>query len=129
MPDWVPTAGALALIAMLYLAKSAIIRRQSRAPADVLLFVCLMFLAIPVTWAIDHGWDQIYLEPIMHWIGTPVGVLAVPAASFAMDLKSREQCGRLRSAWWYVLEFVVAVPAWVCFWAYFSFFALGWGWI
>jgi hypothetical protein len=119
----------LAFIGILFLAKAAIVRSQLRRRSEVFVFSCLVILAIPVTWAIDHDWNQINLEPIMHWIGIPVGALAVPIESFALDRKSREQRGRLRSAWWYVLEFVVVVPVWIYVWTLFSFFGLGWGWI
>jgi hypothetical protein len=128
MPSWIPGAGLLALIGMLYLAKAAIIRRRPGTSADGLLFAGLLLLAIPVTWALSD-WNQTNFYPIMHWLGAPIGLLAVPAASFAMDRKSWERYGRPRSVWWHVLEFLVAVPVWFYVWTLFSFYGLGWGWI
>ncbi len=128
MPEWIPTAGVLALIALLYLAKAAVVRTRSARSAGLWL-TPMLALAVPVTWACDPDWTKIYFYPQMHWIGMPIGVLAVPAASLLLDLTHLRRTGRPRSAWWYFPELVLVFPAWYVGWVYFSFWVLGWGWI
>jgi hypothetical protein len=113
----------------LYIAKAAIIRHSPSVSAAVLWFAPLLALAVPVTWAADHDWDNQHFYPVMIWVGGPVMVLAVPTASFAVDLWSRGRFGRPRSTWWYLPEVLLVMPAWVYFWVFFSFYILGWGWL
>jgi hypothetical protein len=129
MPSWVPAAGVCALVGILYLAKAAILLRRPSVSAACLWYVTLLALAVPVTWAIDHDWDNLNWYPIAHWVGAPVTVLTVPATSFVIDLLVSSDGGRQRSRWWVPLELFIAFPAWFVFWTYFSFFGLGWGWI
>jgi hypothetical protein len=128
MPVWVPMAGMLALVGSLYWAKSAVVQGRS-ARSAALRFAPLLALAVPVTWACDPDWGKVYFYPVMHRVGSPVAVLTVPAVSHLADLSYLSRTGRCRSPWWHLAEFLVAVPAWVVGWGFFSFWVLGWGWI
>jgi len=129
MPNWVPTAAAVALVIMLYMAKALVLEQRPRLSAACLRFIPLLVVAIPVTWAIDHDWNNFNWYPIAHWAGTPIVFLTVPAVSFFIDLWFLSDGGRQRSPWWVLPELFVACPAWAAFWAVFSFWVLGWGWI
>jgi hypothetical protein len=119
----------LALVGILYLAKAAVIRQRTRPSIAILWFVLLLALAVPVTWAADTDWNNPHVYQVGIWVGTPVAFLAVPAASFAADLWTLARRGRPRSAWWYLPEVLIVFPVWVYYWAFFSFYILGWGWI
>jgi hypothetical protein len=81
-------------------------------------------LAVPVTWLTSPDWDNDYVHRIAIWVGDPVGILAVPCASFLVDSFR----GRRDMRNWPIrvpVEVFVAVPAWVIMWVQIT-AALGW---
>lgn len=128
-PTWVPLAAGWALIVSLYVSKAAALRRGPAGRAAAWWFVPQLALAVPLAWATDPDWDNINLYPVMIWVGGPIAVLAVPAVSFVCDLWVLHHLGRTSSWWRWLLELLIAVPVWVYFWTFFSFWVLGWGWI
>jgi hypothetical protein len=95
------------------------------------LFSFFIILSLPYVWFLcEPDWFNPFIYRQMCWIGGPIGVWFVPLVSFTVDLCSWKKARCLKN---YVmrsgLEVLVVIPLWTCFWAIFSFFILGWGWI
>ena len=119
--------GAVLLVAGVYAVKELALRYASRQWAAV-LFGLALAAAVPAAWALDPDWDNPHVLRVGIWVGTPVGLLAVPLVSFAFDLargtwESWE--GRLGRA---AVELLVVVPAWFFGWLMVQVFVLGWVW-
>ncbi len=119
--------GAVALVVAVYAVKELALRYASR-PWGVILFGLALAAAVPAAWALDPDWDNPHVLRVGIWVGTPVGLLAVPLVSFLFDLArgvpgSREQ--RLRRT---AVEVLAVVPAWFFGWLVVQVFVLGWVW-
>ena len=90
-----------------------------------------IILSLPYIWFLcEPDWFNPFLYRIFCWVGGPIAIWFVPTVSFVVDLAS---CWKAKSLKRYVvrsgIEIVIAFPVWQYFWAFFSFFILGWGWI
>jgi hypothetical protein len=120
--------GAFALIAF-YSAKLLISRCIHHWATQIVAYVMLVSLILPYLYIHWEDWGNPFLFFVGNWLGMPVALLFVPTVTFVFDLLSRP----VRSARWLLarsaIEIVVGIPLWGIFWAYFSFFMLGFGWI
>lgn len=125
---WVFYAGSAGLILVLYAMKAALLRYTATATAAA-AFAVAVAAAVPVTWALSPDWDNPNVLPVASYVGQPVATLAVPCASFLVDL-SRRSAGRPSGWRWRVpLELFIAVPMWGVVWAFAELLVLGWVWI
>lgn len=126
---WVFWVGSAGLILLLYAVKAAALRYLRTAVVSLSTFSLAVAACVPVTWALDPDWQNQHVLRIAIYIGSPVATLAVPCASFLVDL-TRRSAGHPGGWLWRVpLELFLAVPAWFYFWVFFEFLVLGWMWI
>ncbi len=126
---WWLLGHAILLLLAVYSAKWLILR-AGRSRAEAAGWYGLVLLAtLPYFWFfIEPDWYNAHVFRIACWLDGPFAILLVPSVSMLLDLQSADPpSGSLyvsRSA----VELVL-IPVWVYFWAFFSFFCLGWGWI
>jgi hypothetical protein len=126
---WVCCAGSAGLILLLYGVKATVLRYVRPPSAALAMFFAAVVASVPVTWALSPDWDNQHVLRIAIYVGSPVATLAVPCASFLVDL-ARRSAGHPGGWLWRVpLELFLAVPAWLYLWVFFEFLVLGWVWI
>jgi hypothetical protein len=120
-------SGAAALLVGLYAVKALVLRYTAR-PWTTVLFALALGAGVPAAWALDPDWNNPHVFRVAILVGTPVGLLAVPLASFLFDSArgtSERPRGRLVRA---AIELLVVVPAWFFSWLVVQVFVLGWVW-
>jgi hypothetical protein len=126
---WAFFAGSAGLILLLYAVKAAVLRYVRPPTVALLTFFAVVAACVPVTWTLSPDWGNRHVLRIAIYIGDPVGTLAVPCASFLVDL-ARWSAGQHGGWLWRVpLELFLMVPLWLYVWAFFQFLVLGWVWI
>lgn len=118
------------LLILIYVAKWWILRFASRTLAAFIWYGLAVACSLPYIWfLVVVDWQNPFVYRISCWVYDPIGIWAVPTASFAWDVARRTPWPSdlyfLRS----FAEIVFIVPIWLLIWAYFSFFFLGGGWI
>lgn len=135
--NWVGQGGwaFLAYIALLllaaYWAKRIILTHCVSRGTAVYFYVLLVTFSLPYIWFLcEPDWFNINIYRIACWAEGPIAILLVPTISFLADLLNH---GSAKSNTYYVIrsaiEVLVIFPIWAFFWAWFSFWILGWGWI
>jgi hypothetical protein len=118
---------ALAVLALLCSLRLLIVR-WAVGPADALAWYGLLVAALlPAVWLlVVFDWDNEAASPEANWVGTPIALLFVPSVVACWDVLT----GTRLSGWNYaarsLLEVVVLVPLWVCFWVMCMELPLGW---
>jgi hypothetical protein len=135
--NWIGQGGlafagyAFLLLAAAYCVKWIILTNCTRRLTAVHLFSLFGILSLPYIWFLcEPDWFNAFIYRISCWIGGPIAIWFVPTVSFLVDLRS---CRAPKSVNRYLIrsgvEVLVAFPLWAIFWAFFSFWILGWGWI
>ncbi len=119
------------LLFVVYCAKWTMLAHCTRRLAAIELFILLFALSLPYIWFLcEPDWSNPLVYRVSCWFGGPITIWTIPAISFLVDLRN---CGKSKSWKRYfvrsAIEVVVAFPVWAIFFAYFSFFMVGWGWI
>lgn len=103
----------------------------ARSVPEAMCWYCLgVACSLPFIWfMLVLDWQNPFVYRFSCWVYDPIGVWAVPTASFAWDVTRRPPCScevyLLRS----VIEIVAVIPIWLVSWVFVSFFFLGGGWI
>lgn len=121
-------AYSVCLFAAIDTAKYLFISPEHGMGHAIISYFLLIALSLPYVWfLVSPDWFNRHINRIACWVGDPVGIWIVPTISFVADLTRMKPPGgtfyMIRS----VVEVFVVVPVWVIFWAFFSFFILGWG--
>ena len=88
---------------------------------------------LPIFYLCSPAWtNRFMLSPLLIYFGEPVGIFAVPLASFIFDLATRP-CTRLRSVWPFhlirsIIEIAFILTYWAIAWEY-AMLEFGWLWI
>jgi hypothetical protein len=119
--------GAVVLVATVYVVKELAVRCQSRLRSAA-LFGSAVVIGVPAAWVLDPDWRNPNVARVSIWVGTPIGLLAVPVGSFLFDL-----AWGVGGSWWgrpprIGVELLVAVPSWFFGWLVVQVFVLGWVW-
>jgi hypothetical protein len=110
--------------------RTIVIRCSTKGNASKFFFLFIM-LSLPYIWFFcEPDWFNRFIYRISCWIGGPIDIWFVPTISFLVDLYNQDTPKSLKK---YIIrsavEVLVIFPVWTVFWAFFSFFVLGWGWI
>jgi hypothetical protein len=133
-PDWQgPThadvAVGMSVLIGFYLVKIVISRRVYHWAVQIVAYVMLLSLVLPYIYIRWEDWSNPHIFLVGNWCGSAVAVLAIPTFTFMFDLIDH----RVHSNRWMIvrssLEILVGIPVWTIFWAFFSFFILGFGWV
>jgi hypothetical protein len=133
--NWFGQDGALsvgyviALFAAIYTAKRLFLERLP-ALRTVLWYLLIVFASLPYIWFfVVVDWHNYFLYRIECWVGYPIAIWTVPTCTFLSDRLASGGPTTRRYLIRSTIEIVVVIPIWAYFWALFSFFILGWGWI
>jgi hypothetical protein len=126
---WVWYIGSAGLVLLLYAVKATLLRYIESVPAAVAAFSVAVAACVPVTWALSTDWNNQHVLRVAFYVGNPVATLAVPCASFLVDLARRSAGHRGGWLWRVPLELLLGVPVWLYTWVFFEFLVLGWVWI
>jgi hypothetical protein len=86
--------------------------------------------SLPYIWfLLVPDWHNPFIYRFSCWVYDPIAIWAVPTISFAWDVSSQRKCSYQRYIARSLFEIVLLFPAWFVFWAVFSLFFLGAGWI
>jgi hypothetical protein len=126
-------AGNAGLILFLYGVKAAALRHLRPALLAGVAFFGAVVLCVPLTWALSPDWHNPNVLRIAVYVGSPIACLAVPCASFLVDLACRSAGGpgepSAAPPWRLPVELLIAVPAWIYLWVWVEVLVLGWVWI
>jgi hypothetical protein len=116
------------LIIALYGYKALLFRFVRASGLLISYFFLGVALLVPITWLTSPDWNNDFVCRIAIWVGDPIGILAIPCASFLFDYFK----GWRDMRYWPIrvpIEIFVAAPLWLIIWAFIQFFVLGWVWI
>jgi hypothetical protein len=128
---WAFARYAVLLVAVAYIVKWFACTCCKRRWTAVHIFSFFIALSLPYIWflcVID--WFNPFLYRVSCWVGYPIAIWFVPLVSFVVDLYFWKKTKSLKYCLIRIgVEVFIVFPLWIYFWAFFSFFILGWGWI
>jgi hypothetical protein len=135
--NWVGQGGwaflgyVVSLLVVAYCVKRIILVYCARRLAAIEIFALLIASTLPYLWFLcEPDWFNPFIYRVSCWVGGPIALWLVPTVSFLVDLDS---CGKPKPLKRYLvragIEIGAVFPLWAIFWAFFSFFILGWGWL
>ena len=114
----------ITLVLTLFWAKHYLLNRHTRIHATVTFSLLIAFF-IPVLWLVSPDWNNPHVYPIANYVGLPIAVLTVPAASFYSYVFANDKpTYSIRD----VAELIL-VPVWFVIWMFVELFVFGWVWI
>ncbi|MCK5306784.1 MAG: hypothetical protein KAJ66_06580 [Candidatus Omnitrophica bacterium] len=104
------------LIVLIYIVKFTLVVKRPRPSIAIVLFFCTIMVAVPYIYLRVVDWTETFnVDPLGHWIGTPVMMLFIPVATFIYDLSTKKRIKPKMLALRYIIEIAV-FPIWAYFW-------------
>jgi hypothetical protein len=110
----VPGICYFSVLIVIYVAKFFICRSQTSRVNMLILFGLLLLAVLPYIYYYDF-WN--FTPFFGKWLGTPIGVFAVPTSSFLLFDTRRIWCTPRRYSLRSAVELLVVLPAWWYVWA------------
>ena len=80
------------LIVLIYIVKFTLVVKRPRPSIAIVLFFCTIMVAVPYIYLRVVDWTETFnVDPLGHWIGTPVMMLFIPVATFIYDLSTKKR--------------------------------------
>jgi hypothetical protein len=118
------------LLAALYALKFLLVKRIRDRPAAAAFYAALAALSLPYIYAfVITDWSGYDFDLLACRVGVPALLLAVPTASFLLDLRAREPPPPAYYALRTAAEVFLLLPLWASIWICIELVFLGWIWM